>query len=826
MANEPTADIQKFLPEHFLNVLGENIPRIIAALNDNVYETEELIQAAIDQLFLSTASGKYLIRLGEEQGFIMPQNSGLDIRSYKILVPVMVSAPKQVRVSVNDLIQAFYQNDRVKANISSSVLGPYSINDGDDLIVETESGIATVTITSDLVSNLNEISAQEISAIINNSQDSYKSEIFTDRNSGLSGVKISTNTTGSGAFIRVRGGTLQNILKFPNIIDTKNATGTTWNVTKTSIYTDELQLTWDGVGVNADLFNASEGDFVSIAGLVDGVEDFSKLNGSYEIIDVGYDYFVIRNTSFNVLSSSFTQNLDNNIVITSQDKTLITDNDEFAITSETKANTITLTVPAVPPLARRFLFGSAHLHGEFYNVLDFTRNSIKFEVSTNQQFPDGDNNFIIKNNFARFDFAKNFKTTTNNGNTTEPTFTIDTTLEDHLVFPHTVPTLISSDNPIYGEPGSDEIIITFPFDHGLHIGWSITLSGSTASGNLTLPDLNQELQVFKVIDRNTVSVKIKDTSGDPVIFSGESFSGFDVYRHSVAQSDSSDFYMDFGTPAAALASGLEAGMKFKFDPNAGTDNNIYYAGRLKYGNHFVRSVNGSIVSFTSGLGIGPQGLIITSGEGFRASNFGGSAVNYFLDKNTDNNIEKVMEDLRVNFIGYSTPLNPNYLGPYVFDPSGEKTNITVSGLKLLSGEEILKGESRTSITVDESVLTGDFPESGKIVLGYGTSSQEGPIDYLSFIQNDNGSSQLLIDPSYRFEKSHSVESLIQFVRNETPHSPNIDGSDYQFYITGTNEARNTLFSFVNLLVAAGIFVESDVVLPDLRYVDSAINPFI
>jgi hypothetical protein len=67
--------------------------------------------------------------------------------------------------------------------------------------------------------------------------------------------------------------------------------------------------------------------------------------------------------------------------------------------------------------------------------------------------------------------------------------------------------------------------------------------------------------------------------------------------------------------------------------------------------------------------------------------------------------------------------------------------------------------------------------------------------------------------------------VVQYIHTNSPYAPGVDGSAYPFYITGTAEARNTLFELAELLVAAGIFIEEDVLLPALRYDDTAIEPF-
>ena len=160
-------DVVKFIPKQYAKITGRNLPAIQQAVNEGLAVTEELIQGCIDQLFLATASGRFLVQLGEEQGFVMPSNSGLDIRSFRVLVPIMVSSPKQVRISIEELVQAFYLNERTRPSVLSTIAGPYSLEAGDDIIVEVETGTVQVSIISGQVSDLTNVSGQEIAAILN-----------------------------------------------------------------------------------------------------------------------------------------------------------------------------------------------------------------------------------------------------------------------------------------------------------------------------------------------------------------------------------------------------------------------------------------------------------------------------------------------------------------------------------------------------------------------------------------------------------------------------------------------------------------------------------
>jgi hypothetical protein len=820
-----SAALKKFLPERMLNVLGKNLPAIIGSLDSSHETAEQIIQACIDQLFLTTASGKYLLQLAEQQGFAMPANSGLDIRSYKVLVPVMVANPKQVRITIDELIQAFYGSDKLKPSITSSVYGAVSLADGDYITIETDGGTESIFITESQVSNISNVSAEELAAIINSSQTLFLASTDTDRSTGLTALKISSATVGLNAYIKIVGGTLQNILKFPNVLDTLNDLSTTWNVTKEASYSTDIKFQWNGIGTNPNIYITSKDDIVTIRGLVDGAQPFSLLNGSYKIVDSGYDYFIIRNEVFSALSSSFTQPADNSIVFTSSVKITLYDKDEYAFSNETSNNTISVTVPAVPPLTRRFLSGSAHLHGNEHFIVDFTRNSVKISVPSNQEVPVQSNKFVIKNDIQSYDFVKRkYKTISVDTSLTTPNYILNTSDSNYSIFPYTVVTLIGN-NPIFGSIDSDIFKIEFPFDHGLEYRWQFTLGSGTGVGNILSGDLNGEHYVYKVVDRNTIEFRIENGSGSSAIFGGIAWSGADIYRHSSLQSDGSDFYLQFASPAAAIASGLTAGISFKLDTVGGTDVIPYLGNYLRTRNLVVKSVSGDKVNFSSGLGVGFGGLSITGISGKRSGYFGGNTITYFFDKTSTYNSEVILGDMKLLMLDYTPSQNSEYVGSFLYDPNGVKTTVTISKYITKLSDNILKGANIPALFVDNLVIDGeDFPQNGEIIIDYGTSKEEGPIRYNATIDNLS-SKQILIDPAYKFKNSHSEGAQIFFIHEKTAYVPLTDGSDYSVYLTGTSSARNTLFSLIELLVAAGIFIETTVILPELRYVDEMLDPY-
>jgi hypothetical protein len=815
------SNLYKYLPQRLRLPDDTMVNSITRAVDDADERVMELIQACIGQLFLTTASGKFLVQLGEQEGFVMPPNSGLDLRAYRVLVPLMVAAPKQVRSTINDVIEAFYGSERTRPSITAAITAPYNLNDGEDLIVTTDQGTINVTFLSDKIADIHNVGAPELAAIINSVQNLVYADTVTDRSTALQSLRLSSYTVGAGGSIRITGGTLQNILKFPRLVDTQQQVGTTWLISKEQAYTDVMRFDWDGVGFNPRLYLIKKGDFVTIR------NPGTTLHGSFEIIDCGYDYFVVRNPLFVGTAYTLVQVAANDVVFTSRDKVTIYDNSEYGMTSETLVNVASVTVPAIPPLTRRFLSGSAHLHGGEYLVQSFSRNAIKLSLPIGGDAPVGDNSFVIKNDTLQYDFCdKRFKTTNSDG-AASPTYFVVSDNTNYASFPYTVPTLISPD-AIHAEVGATELSIAFPFAHGLKRGWEFILGNAAGIANISAGMLNRAHVVADASLPNRIVVTLKDVNGIPVIFEGVGFGPFDIRRLDTILSDGSDFCLEFADNAAVIASGLEVGMTFKVDPASGSDLEAFYADAIKHRILSVASIDGNKVNIVSGLGAGNPYAIIDGAMGYRSATFGGTSATYMLDQSSPWNQKNIMSGLKVCPTALTPCKNTNYKGSFLFDPLGTKTLHTLSRFVAKSSTPILRGSNLGIIFVDsvDNVFGVEpFPTSGQLILDYGTDGVEGPINYIATISSTTGASQILIDPSYRFIKSHAVSASVQFVHANTPYAPGLTGEDFPAYVTGTSQSRKTLFTLIEDLIAAGVFLEANVLLPSLRYADTSIPPF-
>lgn len=797
---------------------------MLAAIQEATDLLADNVEAAIDQQFTSTASGKYLVQLGQAQGFAMPPNSGLDLQAFEQLVPIMTADPKQIRLTIERLVEAFYGHERTSPAIQATQSGPFGLVPGDDLLIETQSGLTTIAILEGELGDFTNVTTGQLASIINAAQADFTADEVIDRITGASRLRLTASTRGLTATLRVAGGTLQNLLQFPRFVPTAQTAGTTLLLTRTTPESDLLTVTWNGTPPDPQFWRVHKDDVLTLRGLLDGADPWSVLNGTHVVVDSGFDYLVIRNDTFNSVTSTLILTDSKQLAVTQSEPLGLFDQEEQAIVSQIVDDEIDITVPAVPPLVRRSLKGSAHLHGQINPVITFTRGTIQLAVptDTDEILPGGQ--LRLRNRYHRFaGIDKMLRTITVDSNPTQPTYVVSTDDADG-VLPWTVAQPFGID-PIEATLQSDRYVITFPYRHGLWTGWAITLAGFVGTGNATTGRLNQEHQV-EVINDHTVAIYLSDASGDPVLFSGFTWGPADVVRQSTTQPDGSDFYLQFASSGAAAASGLTAGRLFMINTSGGVDVEPILAGQLRGRRLVVQTVVGATITFTAGLGLGSDGTVMTAISGTRSGEIGGASGTQYLNVASATNLRAVFTELEAVNCTAQISSNPNYVGSFLYDPDGVSgVNLTVSKLIVGLADDVLAGDSPLALIVDAAEVDGEpFPQAGFICVDFGTGRFEGPIRLLAVVEN-GPTVQMLIDPAYRFKYSHDVGATVQYVRQNTAYRPTTTGSDYPVYLTGTAAARETMFLLVDQLVAAGVFVNKDVLYPDLRYQDPAINPF-
>lgn len=152
----------------------------------------------------------------------------------------------------------------------------------------------------------------------------------------------------------------------------------------------------------------------------------------------------------------------------------------------------------------------------------------------------------------------------------------------------------------------------------------------------------------------------------------------------------------------------------------------------------------------------------------------------------------------------SGPSNNDQVGPYSYDTT---VGFVIGQESALTTEE-LDVSSDSILFVDNA---SEFPdEQGDLIIGLGTSHQEGPVPYISRPSNQT----LRINPSYKFQKEHPIGTDVALIAQKNPASPNKDGTDFPFFLTDSVAGRIYAQDLVQEITATGIVVIFFVLYPD------------
>ncbi len=152
-------------------------------------------------------------------------------------------------------------------------------------------------------------------------------------------------------------------------------------------------------------------------------------------------------------------------------------------------------------------------------------------------------------------------------------------------------------------------------------------------------------------------------------------------------------------------------------------------------------------------------------------------------------------------------LDPKFFGAFMYDTSAP---FVAAENETTLKENIQQGSSRTVVTVND---VSHFPESGFLVLEYGTNEQEGPVKYLGKV----GSGAMIIDPGHVFLRDHLAGTTLRLLRTVGTYVPRPTGDDYPVYMTGTSQARTLLAQYLADIVAAGVTLKFVILVPDQKW---------
>ena len=381
MARKTTTEAEYKRLRELLNpaIRGPNTDAVLYALAQGTaaYLVNN-VEAAHDQMYIATAVERYLDQRLADFNLVRPPSVGLGDDVFRE-IGINVVNRKQVRDLVMKLLEAMFGTEATRATSKSSTLEPYSLSDGDQLIVQFDGGETSyITFEAAQFQNIYAATAQEVADAITRSlrkQGKVGSAFSKDDGNGPYVVLIS-NTLGPSSSVTVRGGRAQNVLRFPHPKPTSANLSTQWTISPVS--GGSLRFTWTGGG-DPSLGKVSVGDYANIYGAA-----FSSGNkGTFTVTaakggTVTNSYFEVANP--NGISQTTVQGTNDAVLFFDPARQTLNNKTRYAAAYQSESRLLQVFIPATTKVVRRARIGAAHIHGPL-NIVTETYDPGKNQIT-------------------------------------------------------------------------------------------------------------------------------------------------------------------------------------------------------------------------------------------------------------------------------------------------------------------------------------------------------------------------------------------------------------------------------------------------------------
>lgn len=343
-------------------IKGPNADAILEALAiGNAAYLINNVRAVNDQLYIATASGRYLDERLADAGIVRPPSVGLSDDVFRE-IGIEVKNRKQVRDLINNLLNAIFGDEYVRASSQARAFEPYNLQDGDTLIINfDENHTVPITFRSSMFQSIAAATAQEVADAITKNLRSlgYTGTAVAKDDGNGPFVQLISDTIGAASSVTVLGGRAQNELLFDAPVSAGGNMSTQWTL---SLQPGGLiRYTWTG-GANPQLGKLSEGDYVNIYG---GGFAASSNEGSFTITKAvggpaGTAYFEILSP----LGSPgiVVQGADDAVRFYNPIRKTLNSRLSYAVVYQPTSRMLQIFLPAATKVVRRERVGSAHLH--------------------------------------------------------------------------------------------------------------------------------------------------------------------------------------------------------------------------------------------------------------------------------------------------------------------------------------------------------------------------------------------------------------------------------------------------------------------------------
>lgn len=341
---------------------GKTVNAVLSALATSSSYLINSAQAVNDSLYVVTAQAQYLDLKLADYGITRDPTIGLSDQVFRT-IGIQVKNRKQVRDLINNLLDAIFGDEFVKATNNSQNYEPYALQDGDTLIINYDgSHTNTITFSTDQFTSIGSALAQEIANVISvtlsNLGVSGAAVVQNDGNGNY--VQLISNTIGASSSVTVMGGRAQNVLLFPSEVSAGGNFSTQWTLSFQN--GGNLRFTWSG-GADPKLGVVQPSQYVNIYG---GGFSSSANEGTFPITfsqggAVNIAYFEVNNPTGS--TGIVVQGVDNAILFYTPSRQTILDKAYYAAVYQTESNILQIFLPATTQVIKRSRIGAAHLHG-------------------------------------------------------------------------------------------------------------------------------------------------------------------------------------------------------------------------------------------------------------------------------------------------------------------------------------------------------------------------------------------------------------------------------------------------------------------------------
>lgn len=285
--DEVSAVLRKFFNP---TLKGTNWDAVLAGIAAGDKINWDNAQKAFDQLFISTASGKYLNQRTSDQGQTRPDIGMSDVLFRQLAVAV--KNKKLTEEAILEVLEVFYGIDAVRASSTTDVAEPFALADGDTLsLLIDEKHSFTITFAQSHFAQISVAYAIEVAAEITRALKDAGSNAYAisynDPLDGTNKIRLYSGSLGLTSSLRVVGGNAQTKLRFPTSLFFEPFSTTSWLWALSTSNPNNLRFTG---GSWFDLDLVQPGDLVYIFG---GAPFLSaNIQGVFEVQDTGAFYDV------------------------------------------------------------------------------------------------------------------------------------------------------------------------------------------------------------------------------------------------------------------------------------------------------------------------------------------------------------------------------------------------------------------------------------------------------------------------------------------------------------------------------------------------------